>query len=286
MPEVVERGYLYIAQPPLFKVGQGKKISYHKDERELNDFILNRVTENRRLRIGNQAEVLDGQRLYLFAAELSDYMAVLGRMETRGVEDRLAEMLAKFGIDGKNFLLSFDRMQELCDALNAAGYSCLDLAWNEERGIHEMTVLPRPDSGKDGMRPLKLGRGFVFSKDFQKLLVLGKSLFPLDAAPFVLETIDKDQEPVVFDSKADLLAHLVEEGRKGLGVQRYKGLGEMNPDQLWETTMNPESRTFLQVKVEDAHEADEIFTILMGEDVEPRRDFIYANALEVSTLDI
>jgi DNA gyrase subunit B len=286
MPDVVERGYLYIAQPPLFKVGQGKKIAYHKDERELNDFILKRVTENRRLRIGPREEIIDGHRLYLFAAELSEYMVVLGRIEVRGIEDRLAEMLAKFGIDGKNFLLSFERMQELCDALNDAGYSCFDLAWNEDRGIHEMTVLPRPDSGKDGMRPLKVGRGFVFSKDFQKLLVLGKRIFARDTPPFILETIEKDEEPLVFDSKADLLAHLVEEGRKGLGVQRYKGLGEMNPDQLWETTMNPETRTFLQVKVEDAHEADEIFTVLMGEEVEPRRDFIYANALEVSTLDI
>ncbi|MBW2355829.1 MAG: DNA topoisomerase (ATP-hydrolyzing) subunit B [Deltaproteobacteria bacterium] len=286
MPEVVERGYLYIAQPPLFKVGQGKRVAYHKDERELNDFILKRVTENRRLLIGPQTEVLDGHRLYLFAAELSEYLAVLGQLEARGVEDRLAEMLAKFGIDGKNFLLSFDRMRELCDALNRAGFKCDELAWNEERGIHEMTVLPRPGSGKEGMRPLKVGRGFVFSKHFQQLLVLGKNLYPHDTPPFVLETVDKDQAPVVFNSKADLLAHLVEEGRKGLGVQRYKGLGEMNPDQLWETTMNPESRTLLQVRVEDAHEADEIFTILMGEDVEPRRDFIYANALEVSTLDI
>jgi DNA gyrase subunit B len=286
MPDIVDRGYLYIAQPPLYKVGQGKKIAYHKDDRELNDFILKRVTENRRLRIGAGDQTLEGSDLYLFAAELAEYMTVLGRIELSGIEDRLAEMLAKFGIDGKNFLLSQDRMQQLCDALNQVGYVCRDLAWNADRGIHEMNVMPRKGSGKEGLRPLKLGRGFVFSKHFQTLLTLGNRIFPLDQPPFVLETIDKAQEPVAFDSKARLLEVLVEEGRRGLGVQRYKGLGEMNPDQLWETTMDPSTRTLLQVKVEDAHEADEIFTILMGEDVEPRRDFIYANALEVSMLDI
>ncbi len=286
MPEIVERGYLYIAQPPLYKVGQGKKIAYHKDDRELNDFILRRVTENRRLRIGAEQQVIEGHDLYLFAAELAEYRAVLDRLEARGIEDRLAEMLAKFGIDGKNFLLSLEKMQQLCDALNLAGYACSDLAWNEERGIHEMNVMPRKGSGKEGMRPLKLGRGFVFSKHFQTLLTLGKRVFTVDRPPFVLEMLDKDQKPEVFDDKSRLLEHLVEEGRKGLGVQRYKGLGEMNPDQLWETTMDPATRTLLQVKVEDTHEADEIFTILMGEEVEPRRDFIYTNALEVSMLDI
>jgi DNA gyrase subunit B len=286
MPEVIERGYLYIAQPPLYKVGQGKKTAYLKNERELDDFILKRVSENRRLQIGDDASFLEGQDLYRFASQLAEYMQTLGQIETRGVEDRLAEMLAKFGIQGKDFLMSRERMEQLQEALNRSGYATADLAWNEERGIHEMTVLARRDSGKEWLRPLKLGRGFVFSKNFQNLLILGRLIFPRDNPPFRLSLKDRPEEGMVFPNKAQLLAHLIEEGKKGLGVQRYKGLGEMNPDQLWETTMNPATRTLPQVSVEDAHEADDLFTVLMGEEVEPRRDFIYENALEVSALDI
>ena len=286
MPEVIDCGYLYIAQPPLYKVGQGKRTAYLKDERELNDFILKRVSENRRLQIGADGTVLEGHELYLFAAELSDYISVLNKIDARGVEDRLGEMLAKYGIDGKDFLLSHDRMDQLAQALNKAGYQTTGLGWNEERGIHEMIVMPRTDSGKEWLRPLRLGRGFVYSKNFQMLLALGQRVFARDNPPFVLSLKDKPEDTTIFETKAQLLNHLVDEGRKGLGVQRYKGLGEMNPQQLWETTMDPNTRTLPQVSVEDAHEADDLFTVLMGEEVEPRREFIYENALEVSTLDI
>ncbi len=286
MPEVIERGYLYIAQPPLYRVGQGKKTAYLKDERELYDFILKRVSENRRLQIGGDGPVLEGHELYRYASEMGEYVGILKKMETRGIEDNLAETLAKFGIDGKDFLKSHERMDQLAQALKEEGYQTSDLAWNEERGIHEMTVLPRTVSGKDWLRPLRLGRGFVYSKDFKTLLTLGQRVFAQDRPPFGLAMKDKPDEVKLFSNKFQLLEHLVEEGRKGLGFQRYKGLGEMNPDQLWETTMNPETRTLPQVGIEDAHEADDLFTVLMGEEVEPRRDFIYENALEVSALDI
>ena len=182
--------------------------------------------------------------------------------------------------------MSRERMGQLQEALNQSGYSTEDLIWNEERGIHELTILPRKDSGKEWLRPLRLGRGFVYSKNFQTLLTLGRRIFVQDNPPFRLSMKDKPEDRILFENKSQLLAHLIEEGKKGLGVQRYKGLGEMNPDQLWETTMNPETRTLPQVGIEDAHEADDLFTVLMGEEVEPRRDFIYENALEVSALDI
>jgi DNA gyrase subunit B len=116
--------------------------------------------------------------------------------------------------------------------------------------------------------------------------MLGQRIFQYDQPPFVIRPKDKDAQTTEIADKQELLHHLIEEGKKGLAVQRYKGLGEMNPDQLWETTMNPEKRNLLKVEVEDVVDTDEIFTILMGEEVEPRRDFIYANALEVTTLDI
>ena len=142
------------------------------------------------------------------------------------------------------------------------------------------------------LRPIKLGRGFIHSVNYQKALMLHKKIAVNDNPPFQIHAIEtngegqKSTRPVVMENKTDLFSFMLQEAKKGLNIQRYKGLGEMNPDQLWETTMNPEKRTMLQVKIEDAVDADEIFTILMGDVVEPRREFIQNHALEVSVMDI
>jgi DNA gyrase subunit B len=136
------------------------------------------------------------------------------------------------------------------------------------------------------VRPVKIGRDLVFSTDFQKARIIGQKIVKYDQPPFAVSSKEKEDDVITFQNKKELLHHLIEEGKKGISVQRYKGLGEMNPDQLWQTTMNPEKRILLQVRIEDAVETDEIFTVLMGDEVEPRREFIQSNALEVSTLDI
>jgi DNA gyrase subunit B len=133
---------------------------------------------------------------------------------------------------------------------------------------------------------VKIGRGLIYSNDFQKCVDLKKKISFYDLPPFSVRLNEKQEETFIARNKEELHEYLIKEGKKGLSVQRYKGLGEMNPEQLWETTMDPEKRTLLKVKVEDFVDADEIFTILMGEEVEPRRDFIQNNALEVSMLDI
>ena len=151
----------------------------------------------------------------------------------------------------------------------------------------EDVELPYDLVGKSS-RSVKIGRGLIYSNDFQKCLNFGKNIFKYDFPPFTISFIDseKDGEPIPAKDKIELLDIFMRDGKKGFTIQRYKGLGEMNPDQLWETTMNPEKRNMLQVKVEDVVDTDETFTIPMGEAVEPRREFIQTNALEASTLDI
>jgi DNA gyrase subunit B len=135
---------------------------------------------------------------------------------------------------------------------------------------------------------MRISRGLVYSNDFQKCLNLCKNILKYDFPPFTVSYNDQEKkgEPQIAKNKSEVLDIFMRDGKKGMSIQRYKGLGEMNPDQLWETTMNPEKRSIFQVKVEDVVDTDEIFTILMGEAVEPRREFIQNNALEVGTLDI
>ncbi|MBL7180007.1 MAG: DNA topoisomerase (ATP-hydrolyzing) subunit B [Pseudomonadota bacterium] len=294
MHEMIEKGYLYIAQPPLYKVGKGKKEAYLKDDRELNDYVLKRICSQKSVKIVNNDIVLSNHHLYRFMGNLAEYFSVMAKMENRGFKSNFIELLIKKGVENKDFLADHQKMSDLKEYLIQNGHKVGDLIWNPERGVYNLMVTP-PERKKTGQmtfetperadKPAKIGRGLVYSKDFQTSLILGKNVLKYDNPPFVVFN-NNGAESIQIENKRQLLSYLVEEGKKGLGIQRYKGLGEMNPGQLWETTMDPEKRTLLRVKVEDAVEADEIFTILMGEEVEPRREFIQNNALEVGILDI
>jgi DNA gyrase subunit B len=296
MPELVDNGYLYIAQPPLLKVGKGKNEVYLKDETEFNDFILKRFCEDKVLNTGS-GEKVSGHRLYLLLGNLSEYYTIMEKMERQGISPNFAEFLVKEGVEDKSFLESKDRMLLLRDHLKEGGFDAGEVLWSEERSAFNIEVkLPRElkhitttvdDPAKDAKK-LIIGRGLIYSKAYQDMVVIGKKIYKYLVGPFTIADKAKESntEDVVIQDKKQLLTHVLEESKKGLAVQRYKGLGEMNPDQLWETTMNPAKRNLLQVKVEDVVDTDEIFTILMGEEVEPRREFIQTNALEVSTLDI
>ncbi|MBW2367625.1 MAG: DNA topoisomerase (ATP-hydrolyzing) subunit B [Deltaproteobacteria bacterium] len=290
MPDIVDKGFLYIAQPPLLKVGKGRNEVYLKDESELNDHVLKRISGQRVVVAGD--ETLTDHTLYLFLCDLSEYFSLLTILRRRGIHGDLVEILIKHGVVGKSFLKEKEKMIGLGERLRDKGYTIGALSWNEERKVYDMLVTPPKQSktapGDPPLRPLKLGRGFTHSNQYQKALILYDKISKFDHPPFEVRISDKDKEPnpVTIQSKKELIDYLLEDAKKGLAIQRYKGLGEMNPDQLWETTMDPLKRNMLQVKVDDGVGADEIFTVLMGDDVEPRREFIQKHALEVSVLDI
>jgi len=289
LPEIIEQGYLYIAQPPLLKVGKGKNEFYLTSESELNEHLLKRVCEKIQLRLGDET-VLSGHRLFLFVVGLSEYYQIVDKLEKRCIPAEMVDVLVERGLANVRFLQDRNAMEGIRANLADWGYELGELIWNEERDVFEMTVTPPADIESDipawKAPAVKIGRGLVFSTDFQKCLVIAKKVVAWDRAPFFVLAPEGQKEPKEFKNKRSLITHLIEEGRKGLSIQRYKGLGEMNPLQLWETTMNPEKRTLLQVQIQDAVEADDIFTVLMGDEVEPRREFIQNNALEVSMLDI
>jgi len=294
MPEMLDNGYLYIAQPPLFRVGKGKNARYLKDERAFNDYVLKKVCNNKIVKFGDKKETLTEYNLYVFIGNLSEYFVSTQKLELRGINPDLTELLIKEGVEDKKFLKDKEKMLRLNNALKKKGYFTGELDFNEERDSYEFNVSPGEERTVNGfikklsdkdIRQIKIGRELVYSSIFQKSMVIGKKIFKYNP-PFLVAAKDNDKNFIQFEDRKSLLSYMIEEGRKGISIQRYKGLGEMNPDQLWETTMNPEKRILLQVKVDDAVEADQLFTILMGEVVEPRRAFIQNNALEVSTLDI
>jgi len=279
----------------LFRVGKGKKALYLKNEEQLNDHILKRVCNKKIVKSGKKEAILPEHNLYVFVCNLSEYFAVMSKLKKRGINIDLVELIIKEGVENKRFLQNQQKMSDLKETLIEKEYDVSDLSWNAERGVYEMTVVPSLKgqqkslltySAEKNDKPVKIGRGLIYSKDFQKGLILAKKIFKFDNPPFLVFNKEDKIDSVRIEDKKQLLSFLIEEGKKGLSLQRYKGLGEMNPDQLWETTMNPDKRTLLQVKVEDAVETDEIFTILMGEEVEPRREFITTNALDVIMLDI
>ena len=295
MPEMIDKGYLYIAQPPLFKVGKGKKAAYLNNEKELNDQILKRACGKKSIKIGKEEKLLSEHKLYLFICNLAEYFSLTARLQKRGIQTDIVELLMKEGVVNKAFLQNEDKMLCLQDVLKEKEYIVSDLSWNYERSVYEMIVEPihKQDKGplspnlvKKEFKSVKIGRGLIYSEAFQKSLVLYKNILPYATPPFIVFNKENEMNSVRIKDKKSLLSFMITEGKKGLGIQRYKGLGEMNPEQLWETTMNPEKRNLLQIKVEDALDADEIFTVLMGEEVEPRREFINNNALEANTLDI
>ncbi|MBW1990013.1 MAG: DNA gyrase subunit B, partial [Deltaproteobacteria bacterium] len=251
----------------------------------------------RSLAVEGREDILTDHALYLFLSDLAEYRAILERFERRGVPEKLVKTLLEKGVTDKAALRDPELMEDLRRDLVAAGFAADEMEYSEERGVFEMMVIPPATAGdlesvhilsiETEKKAVKIGRGLVFSPDFQKCAILSKKVAEAGGPPYLLLTKGKEDEaPRRLETGDELLAVIYEEAKKGISLQRYKGLGEMNPEKLWETTMDPATRRLIQVRVEDAIEADDTFRLLMGDEVEPRRDFIVSNALEVSQLDI
>jgi len=277
MPDLIERGYLFIAQPPLYRVKSGQKEIYIKNEKIFQDFILNRFVENRELLLPGGP--VSGEKLGLLIMNLLAFRDQIDRFSRRGYPQTVWKLvLPRLSGDGPGFE-DYAWTAGLAELLRSHGYQVQGPQRDEEHGSFVISL----PAQHNGQRRVILSKELMKNEEMIKLLNIYRGVESMGQPPFTLRTKEKTRE---IDSADELLDVLMVEGQKGLSIQRYKGLGEMNPNQLWETTMDPEKRTLLQVQVEDTIEADEIFTILMGDKVEPRREFIQDNALKVRELDI
>jgi DNA gyrase subunit B len=276
LQEMVERGHLYIAQPPLFRIKRGQQEMYLKDEEALNGYLLERLTE--RLTVGTAGGALSGRRLRQVAERLIIEGQALDRLHRRGWDTLLVRALIGVGATAAG-LANLARAPEMVTALAEAGIKC-DLVTNGD-GAFAVDV---PRQG-DEVRACRVDQTLLQSADYQRVVASEKQLAELGQPPYRLTVEGKEREMQI-ESREALLDALMDEAKRGVGIQRYKGLGEMNPGQLWETTMDPERRRLLRVTVEDAVNADLLFATLMGDDVEARREFIQNNALDVRVLDI
>jgi DNA gyrase subunit B len=287
MPELLERGHIYIAQPPLYGIKHGKSLRYLKNESEMEDFLMQRATEGVVVKAGKAEKQYSGSRLVLLMRAMHEHAAVYEKLHRRlhhgELLDRLLESISgEGGLLHQGFTIKqlFERKELLaaiCPALEEIGYKC-DIILDEEHGLYSLIV----ENENNGNR-ISFSREFLASAEWQRLLELYYEMAPLEKPPFIVK---ENGNTVAVNSREELFQYLLALGKKDLSLQRYKGLGEMNPEQLWETTMNPETRTLLKVSIDDAVQTDAIFTILMGDAVEPRRHFIEHNALNVQNLDI
>ena len=290
MPELIESGHIHIAQPPLFKVKRGKKEEYIKDERSMTRYLMRQATSEIKVSSEASGSQIEGRELAKALEQMDEFkryqekaLRRLGSDETllKAVLEAFAGRRGVLREPGATLRGMFqdesgEQMARLEGVLDKAGYRT-DLKPDEEHGLWEIEIITKT-GGK-----IIIDWDLVSHAEFQRAIDLYMALENQLAPPFVVGENGTSER---IETREALLERVLAVAKKDLSIQRYKGLGEMNPEQLWETTMNPEKRTLLRVKVDDAVETDQIFTVLMGDAVEPRRRFIEENALDAKNLDI
>lgn len=288
MRELVERGHIYIAQPPLYKISKGKQEQYLKDEGAMTEFLTQAALEGASLHVNAEAPGIAGEALEKLVQQYRKVMATIDRLSRLYPAEVLEKLIYMPALRSEH-LADQGHIQQWCDQMLAR------FALDARAGSQKYNIVVREDTERHLFLPVVeiiahgISNYFPFNHDFfgsgeyASIVSLGQSLENLIEEGAYIQRGERKQPLTNF---AEGLEWLMKESRKGYNIQRYKGLGEMNPEQLWETTMNPETRRMLRVTIQDAIAADQIFTTLMGDQVEPRRDFIETNALAVANLDV
>ena len=285
MKEIIDRGYLYIAQPPLYKVSRGKKELYLKDDAEYRAYLIERIRDSWQLQVGeNGGPALAAARLGSFLQRVETFRDDLARLVSRGWPEEALRLRSRQDLGDR------DLLEGLAEQIRAAGFTEVSVREDAEHGVLALDFTSR----KDGVeRRVALDWGLLSSGEYRALARNQEGIDAYSASSFTLTKAGQEEDDdsaaagvLTFETVDEVLEQVFSDAKKGFSIQRYKGLGEMNPEQLWETTMDPEKRRLLQVQVDDEVGADDMFTVLMGDHVEPRREFIEQNALAVSNLDI
>ena len=280
MPEIVEKGYLYIAQPPLYRVKDGKREDYIKNDASFSRYLLERATGQIAVLLKGSALRLTGRKLATFLDKLSQYNYLRSKLTNRGYQRAIIDVLLQNKIRFKSSFEEMGKVRALKEIMVGKGFGSPEITKDEEHNLFELSVTST-HNGHEKTNIIKWD--LISSVEYKRLFTLHKEIGQLQNSPILVSSKGKKTK---LKSGEELLQYILALGKEGLFIQRYKGLGEMNPEQLWQTTMNPETRTLLQVRIEDAVEADEIFSVLMGDQVEERRRFIQDHALTARNLDI
>ncbi|HEV2615937.1 MAG TPA: DNA topoisomerase (ATP-hydrolyzing) subunit B [Candidatus Acidoferrales bacterium] len=276
MRELIEKGHMYIAQPPLYRVKRGKMDRYIRDERDFARELMKRATEEHVV-TAKGGKQLEGGDLTQFLLNVQEYEQMAAKLARRLRDPKLVDLLAESELDKKTDFAEKKKLQELIKEIEKAKLKLeAKLEFDEEHSLHEIVL-------RNGTADRKINWALAATPDYKRLRTLHQAISEHDKPPFA---IAHNGDKVSKESAVALLAYVLEDAKKEFTITRFKGLGEMNPEQLWATTMNAETRTLLKVRLEDAVAAEEIFATLMGENVEERRKFIQDNALEVVNLDI
>jgi DNA gyrase subunit B len=275
MKELIDRGHIYIAQPPLYRVKRGKSERYIRDERDFARELMKRATEDHVVK-AKEGVSLEGAGLTTFLLNVQEYEAVAAKLARRVKEPRLVEVMAESALEKKADFeekKSLDKVLKEIEKLKLKIES--EVVFDEAHSLYEIQFGPPHNQ--------KINWALAASADYKRLRGLAKQIEEYNKPPF---TITRNGDKAIREKAGDVLGYVMEDAKKDFTITRFKGLGEMNPTQLWETTMNADTRTLLKVRLEDVVEAEKIFTTLMGENVEDRRKFIEENALDVVNLDI
>jgi DNA gyrase subunit B len=277
MPDLVEEGHLYVANPPLYRLKDGKAEVFFHHEDTYSSYLIKRISERETV-LFNGKKRISGKQLQSLLYEMIDYLDNMNILIKKGYSSRFLAIICRKDIR-KDHMENQEMVLSLSREFEEEGFVTKNVIFDEEHNRYELLLRDAKNNGLSFTFNWELLR----SPEFKKLASINQTLRDFNG-PFFLGGDDKAQTKI--ETREELVQHLMDKARKGITIQRYKGLGEMNPTQLWQTTMDPGRRSLIKITIEDVVAADEIFTLLMGDKVEPRREFIQSNALEVQELDV